>query len=287
MNLVFGFPQFKARKFSKLAYRTPYNGGNAKVYSKETVKLPKVGIVATKPIHLPKEYCLLSITISKTKSGKCFASLAIETIIQPLPKTGKKAGFDLGLAELFVSSDGSRVDPPKFMAKSRNKLAKAQRKLSKMRTKLKEADVDLETAKNHQKQKRLVAKLHEHISNQRRDFNHKLSWKLVNTYDFLAFEDLNIQGMMRNHKLAYSIQDVSWYQLISFIKYKAEWYGKEFVQVDRFFASSKTCSECGCVHRDIVKDLSVREWVCPDCGTHHDRDLNAVINILNMTLSGA
>ena len=146
-------------------------------------------------------------------------------------------------------------------------------------------NANLDECKNYQKQKRKVAKLHERIANCAKDFNHKLSIKLVRNYDLLAFENLNVEGMKQNHKLAYSISDVRWSQLLNFIKYKCLWYGKEFKQVDRFYASSKVCSCCGTYHKDIVNSLSVREWVCPDCGIRHDRDVNAAKNILNQALN--
>lgn len=132
-----------------------------------------------------------------------------------------------------------------------------------------------------------MAKLYEHIANSAKDFNHKLSRKLVEEYDFLAFENLNVEGMRKNHKLAYSISDVRWAQLLKFIQYKCQWYGKNFAQVNRFYVSSKICSCCGTIHKDIVNSLKVREWICPDCGTYHDRDMNAAKNILNQALSVA
>ena len=280
----FGYPNFKSKKYSKWSYRTPYNGGNADILDIQHIKVPKIGILATKKINLPEEYKLLSITIEKTKTLKYYAKLCIQCKVESLPKTDKQGGFDLGLNDLLISSDGSRVKPPKYARESSTELAKAQRKLSKMRIKLEKVGIDLATTKNYQKQKRKVAKIHEHIANQRKDFNHKLSKQLVEEYDLLAFEDLNIKGMIRNHSLAYSIADVSWGQLLNFIQYKCAWYGKQFIQVPRFFASSKTCSKCGCYHKDIVTDLSVREWTCPDCETHHDRDINAAKNILNYAL---
>lgn len=147
--------------------------------------------------------------------------------------------------------------------------------------------MNLDECKNYQKQKHRVAKLHEHVANRAKDFNHKLSRKLVEEYDFIAMENLNIEGMRKNHYLAYSIADARWYQLSKFIRYKCSWYGKEFKQVDRFYASSKICSCCGAYHKDIVNSLSVREWTCPDRGTHHDRDVNAARNILTQALSAA
>lgn len=281
----FGFPKFKSKHKCKQSYRTPYNRGNADVLDNKHIKLPKLGRVKTKRFNMPEVYKIFSITVEKTTTGKYYASICIETEVQSLPKTGKQVGFDLGLKDLLIGSDGTRYERPKFDYIFKNKLAKEQRKLSKMRTKLERVNANLDECKNYQKQKRKVAKLHEHIANCAKDFNHKLSRKLVEEYDFIAMEDLNICGLIKNYSLAYSISDVRWSQLLSFIKYKCGWYGKEFRQVDRFYASSKICSECGTYHKDIVNSLSVREWVCPDCGTYHDRDVNAAKNILIQALS--
>ena len=229
---------------------------------------------------MPDVYKIYNITVEKTNTNKYYASICIGTETQQLPKTGKQVGFDLGLIDLLIGSDGTRYERPKFAYANKDKLAKEQRKLSKMRTKLERVNADLGECKNYQKQKRKVAKLYEHISNCAKDFNHKLSRKLVEEYDLLAFESINVEGMKKNRFLAYSISDVRWSQLLNFIQYKCQWYGKEFRQVDRFYASSKICSCCGTYHKDIVNSLSVREWTCPDCGIHHDRDVNAAKNIL-------
>ena len=283
----FGFPKFKSKHSSKQSYRTPWDNGRAIVLDNKHLKLPKLGRVKTKRFDMPDVYRIFNITVEKTTTGKYYASICIETEVQPLPKTGKQVGFDLGLIDLLIGSDGTRVERPKYAYVFKDKLAKEQRKLSKMRTKLERANLNLDECKNYQKQKRKVAKLHEHISNCAKDFNHKLSWKLVEEYDLIAMEDLNVEGMKKNHKLAYTISDVRWSQLLNLIQYKCRWYGKKFRQVGRFYASSKICSECGTYHKDIVTSLSVREWICPDCGTHHDRDVNAAINILNQALSVA
>lgn len=283
----FGFPKFKSKHSSKQSYRTPWDNGRATVLDNKHLKLPKLGRVKTKRFDMPEVYRIFNITVEKTTTGKYYASIYIETEVQPLPKTGKQVGFDLGLIDLLIGSDGTRYERPKFAYAFKDKLAQEQKKLSKMRTKLMRANLNLEECKNYQKQKRKVAKLHEHISNCAKDFNHKLSWKLVEEYDLIAMEDLNVEGMKKNHKLAYSISDVRWSQLLNLIQYKCRWYGKEFQQVGRFYASSKICSECGTYHKDIVTSLSVREWICPDCGTHHDRDVNAARNILNQALSVA
>ena len=283
----FGFPKFKSKHDLKQSYRTPYNGGKADVLDNKHIKLPKLGGVKTKRFDMPDVYKIFNITVEKTNAGKYYASICIETEVEPLPKTGKQVGFDLGLKDLLIGSDGTRFERPKFAYVYKDKLAQEQRKLSKMRTKLERENANLIECKNYQKQKHKVAKLYEHISNCAKDFNHKLSRKLVEEYDFLAFEDLNVSGLVKNHKLAYSISDVRWSQLLNFIQYKCLWYEKEFIQVDRFYASSKICSCCGTYHKDIVNSLKVREWTCPDCGTHHGRDVNAATNILNQALSVA
>lgn len=283
----FGFPKFKSKHNPKQSYRTPYSGGTADVVDGRHIKLPKLGRVKTKRFDMPKVYKILNITVEKTVTGKYYASICIETEIQPLPKTGNQVGFDLGLKDLLIGSDGTRYARPKFAYAYKDKLAQEQRKLSKMRTKLERANLNLDECKNYQKQKHKVAKLYEHIVNCAKDFNHKLSIELVRNYDFIAMEDLNVSGLLKNHYMAYAIADVRWSQLVNFIKYKCVWYEKKFVQVDRFYASSKICSCCGTYHRDIVNSLSVREWICPDCGTHHDRDVNAAKNILNQALSVA
>ena len=281
----FGFPKFKSKHDLKQSYRTPYNGGNADVLDNKHLKLPKLGRVKTKRFDMPEVYKIFNITVERTNTGKYYASICIETEVQPLPKTEKQVGFDLGLIDLLIGSDGTRYERPKFSYAFKEKLAKEQRKLSKMKTKLERVNANLDECKNYQKQKRKVAKLYEHVANCAKDFNHKLSRKLVEEYDLLAFENLNIEGMKKNHKLAYSISDVRWSQLLNFIQYKCHWYEKKFVQVDRFYASSKICSCCGTYHKDIVNSLSVRERICPDCGTHHDRDINAAKNILIQALS--
>ena len=283
----FGFPQFKSKHNLKQSYRTTCDGGRADVLDNRHIKLPKLGKVRTKKFLIPNEYKLCNITVEKTSTNKYYASICIETKVQPLPKTGKQVGFDLGLKDLLIGSDGTRYARPKFAYAFKDKLAQEQRKLSKMRTKLERVNANLDECRNYQKQKHKVAKLHEHISNCAKDFNHKLSRTLVEEYNFLAFENLNVEGMKKNHSLAYSISDVRWSQLLNFIQYKCLWYEKNFVQVDRFYASSKICSECGAYHKDIVNSLSVREWICPDCGVHHDRDVNAARNILNQALSVA
>ena len=281
----FGFPKFKSKHNPKCFYRTPGGRSNIGILDNRHIKLPKLNRVRTKRFDMPESYKIFNITVERTNTGKYYASICIETEVQSLPKTGRQVGFDLGLIDLLIGSDGTRYERPKFDYANKDRLAKEQRKLSKMRTKLERVNASLDECRNYQKQKRKVAKLHEHITNCVKDFNHKLSRKLVEEYDLIAMEDLNIEGMKKNHHLAYSIADVHWSQLLNFIQYKCQWYDKDFKQVNQFYASSKICSCCGTYHKDIVNSLKVREWTCPDCGTHHDRDVNAAINILNQALS--
>ena len=225
----FGFPVFKSKHNQKQSYRTPYNGGAAGVLDNKHLKLPKLGRVKTKRFVIPEVYKIFNITVEKTSTGKYYASICIETEVQPLHKTGKQVGFDLGLIDLLIGSDGTRIGRPKFNYANKNKLAQEQRKLSKMRTKLERVNANLDECKNYQKQKRKVAKLHEHIANCAKDFNHKLSRKLVEEYDFIAMEDLNVSGLIKSRKLAYSISDVRWSQLLNFIRYKCLWYEKNYL----------------------------------------------------------
>ena len=158
------------------------------------------------------------------------------------------------------------------------KLKREQRKLSKRALLAKNKGIPLYEAKNYQKQKRKVARLHEKVMNQRTDFLNKLSTEIIKNHDIICIEDLNVKGMLRNHKLARSISDVSWSSFVAKLQYKADWYGREIIKVDQWFPSSQICSECG--HKDGKKSLDIREWTCPICDTHHDRDINASINIL-------
>src|SRR5699024_6964806 len=221
---------------------------------------------------------ILSATVRRNPSGKYFVSILAETEVHPLEKTKISVGIDLGITNFAILSDGHKIDNNKFTSKMEKKLKREQRKLSRRALNAKNKGINLFDAKNYLKQKRKVARLHEKVMNQREDFLNKLSTEIIKNHDIICIEDLNTKGMLRNYKLAKSISDVSWSAFVTKLKYKAQWYGKTIVKVDRWFPSSQICSNCG--HQDGKKSLDVRAWACSNCGTHHDRDINASKNIL-------
>ena len=276
-----GFPKFK-KKGIKDSYTTNNQKGTVSV-TKNTVKLPKIGHINAK---FPDKIngLIKSATISRKPSGKYFVSLLVETIVNELPKTQSNIGIDLGLTDFIVLSDGSKVANPKFLAKLQDKLARAQKVLAKRRAAAKAEQRKLSESRNYQKQKLKVAKVYEKITNKRADFLHKLSFNIIKNHDVIAIEDLNVKGMVKNRKLAKAISDSSWSAFTTMLAYKAEWYGKELVKIDRWFPSSKTCSNCDHLLTKAQLPLSVRTWNCPSCLQTNDRDINASINILNQGL---
>ena len=276
-----GFPKFK-KKGIKDSYTTNNQKGTVAI-TNNTVKVPKIGHI---PAKFPNKIngLIKSATITRTPSGRYYVSLLVETIATPLLKTHSNIGIDLGLTDFMVLSDGTKVANPKFLAKLQDKLAREQKILAKRRAVAKAQQRKLSESRNYQKQRVKVAKFYERITNARTDFLHKLSFNLVKNHDFIAIEDLNVKGMVKNHKLAKAISDSSWSTFTTMLSYKSEWYGKQLVKVDRWFPSSKTCSGCNHVLSKGELTLKMREWQCPNCQQINDRDINASINILNQGL---
>jgi putative transposase len=264
-----GYPKFKS-KYSKQSFTCPNNRRRVD-FNNNTVTIPKIknipAIISQKFIGEIKQ-----ITISKTPTGKYFASVLVKTskIIPLKPLIKNSVGIDLGLSHFIITSNGVKTDNPRYLRASIERLKVLQHRASKK----------AKGSQNRRKALHKVALLHERISNQRIDFLHKVSSKLVydNQVDTICMENLAVKNMVKNHKLAQAISDVSWGKFVELVKYKCEWSGKNLILIDRFFPSSKTCSDCGVINQELK--LSDREWTCA-CGSTHDRDINASINIKN------
>lgn len=270
-----GHPQFKKRGVAKDSFRIPALSMGPMfitTLNSSQLKLPKMDKTIKVVVDRPVKGRPLSITLSKTRTGKFFVSVLVEFEPQRKPTTGHSIGIDLGIKTLVTMSNGIVIENPKWFRKNQAKLRTAQRHLSRKQKGSKRRDT----------QRIKVAKIYESVANQRHHIQHILSHWLVSNYDHIVMEDLNVKGMMKNRKLSKSIADASFSSLVTKIQYKSNWYGRTFHKVDRFFASSKTCSCCG--HKLEKLDLGTREWTCPSCDEHHDRDLNAAQNILHRGL---
>ena len=260
------YPTYR-RKFDTQSIRYPqrFKVSNKRVY------LPKVGWVKC-IFHRPIEGEMKQCTVTQTKSGRYFVSISVEMEVEePVPTNGS-VGIDLGLTTFAALSTGEKIDKPKHLHSSQRRLAIRQRRLSRKQ----------KSSKQRNKARLPVAKLHERIVNQRKDYQHKLSRQLVDRYSVLSFESLNVAGMVKNHNLAKAISDAAWSQFVGFCEYKAAWANGQVLRVDRFFPSSRLCSGCGKKHKNLT--FNIRQWVCVACGVIHDRDTNAAINIYKASI---
>lgn len=266
------FPKFKS-KYDKQSFNIPQHFS----FENKLLTIPKLKspIKVNQHRQFGKNYKICFLTISKTKTNKYFVSFIVEEdFSSKVEKTNKSIGIDLGLIDLMVFSDGKKISNPRIAKKYRKKLIYQQRQHSKKK----------KESKNRERARVKLTKIHEKITNIKMDYSHKLTSSIIKNHDIICMEDLSITNMMKDHKKARSIQEVSWYEIIRQLKYKSEWNNRKFVQIDRYFPSSKTCYDCGYINQ-LLKERD-REWDCPICKNHHDRDYNASLNILRQGLSG-
>lgn len=262
-------PNFKSKRGPKQSYQTNLTNNNIRIDAKQhRLKLPKVGWVeyAVDGREIP-DY-IINVTISRTPSGKYFASILCKTNIDPLPLKPDEIGIDLGLKQFAILSNGEVIENPRYYVKAQKKLARLQRSHSKKK----------KGSNNRNKARLKVARQHEKVKNQRRDFQHKLSKRLIDENQVIGLEDLRIKNMVKNRKLSKAISDAGWGEFRRMVEYKAAWHSRTVVTIDSFYPSSKLCSNCGT--KNAMLTLSDREWQCPVCRTVHDRDKNAANNIL-------
>ena len=270
-NPKIGFPKFKSKKSNRRSYTTNCVNGNISI-DNGFLKLPKVGLVKLKQHRLIlSNYKLKSVTISQTPSGKYYASVLFEYENQiQEQELHDFLGLDFSMHGLYKDSNGNEPAYPRYYRQAEERLKREQRKLSLMQ----------KGSKNRSKQRIKVANLHEKVANQRKDFLHKQSRQIANAYDCVCIENLDMKAMSQSLNFGKSVADDGWGMFVTFLKYKLEETGKRLVKVNKFFASSQICNVCG-YKNTATKNLSIRAWDCPECGAHHDRDINAAINIRN------
>ena len=270
-NTKIGFPKFKSKKSNRRSYTTNCVNGNISI-DNGFLKLPKVGLVKLKQHRLIlSNYKLKSVTISQTPSGKYYASVLFEYENQiQEQELHDFLGLDFSMHGLYKDSNGNEPAYPRYYRQAEERLKREQRKLSLMQ----------KGSKNRSKQRIKVANLHEKVANQRKDFLHKQSRQIANAYDCVCIENLDMRSMSQSLNFGKSVADDGWGMFVTFLKYKLEETGKRLVKVNKFFASSQICNVCG-YKNTATKNLSIRAWDCPECGAHHDRDINAAINIRN------
>jgi len=265
-----GFPRFKSKKSTRHSYKTNNQKGTVTIED-GYIKLPKLKSKVRVKQHRDFDGLIKSCTVSKTSSGKYFISVLVETEIEPLPKTENKVGIDVGLKDFAICSNGEVFSNPKWLRKSEKRLAKLQKDLSRK----------AKGSSNRAKARLKVAKLHEKIANQRKDFLHKASSKIVSENQAIAIEDLKVKNMLKNHCLAKAISEVSWSMFRTMLEYKSKWNGRDLVIAPSNYASSQLCSDCG-YKNPQVKNLGLRNWTCPECRAVHERDINAAKNLLKL-----
>ena len=279
-NKEFGYPKYKCKSNPVQSYTT--NNQDTIYIDKGYIKLPKLKSLVKIKVHRKIKGIIKSVTVSRNSINHYFVSILCQEEIEELPKANKNIGIDLGIKEFATMSDCTKVENLKLSKEYEKKLKREQRKLSRRCKLAKDSDKKLSDSKNYQKQKKKVTKIHNKIRNKRKDFINKLSTEIINNHDIICIEDLNIKGMLKNHKLARSISDVSWSEFTRQLEYKANWYGRKVVRVPTFYPSSKTCSCCGGIKKDLK--LKDRIYKCCNCGIEIDRDYNASINILRKGL---